>query len=563
MTALPSITPGADGSVPMAVVSAALAEMESRLDEERSARRTAQERAKRQKVEAERLASETARLGAENADLSEQVRRLEHLNDEFRKLLFGKKSEKLPPDDRQLSFEDLGIAAAEADVEPPAEDGGDEGIATRRRRKRPARSGLRFPEHVERRTEVIEPESTLCPCGCGEMAKIGEDRSERLDFVPAKCVVVETVRPRYACNRCKGGGVVQAAAPPALIEGGLPTEALLAHVIVSKYADHLPLYRQGQIFARQGIEINRATLADWVGKASFHLRPLVDCLAADLKASGKLGMDETPVPVLDPGRGKTKQGYMWTMVRDERPWSGSDPPGVVYGYAPGRGGKHGEALLEGFSGTLQVDGYSGYNRLRRHDRPGGALTLAYCWTHGRRGIKEVHDSSGSPIAREGLARIAQLYAIEDRIRGEHPATRQFVRWTESAPLVNAFGVWLDEQRSRVSPRSRLGEKLAYFANHWDGLLVFLHDGRVEMDTNFVENRIRPLKLTKKNALFAGHDEGAVSWARAATLIETCKMNGVEPYAWLRHVLERIAAGHPMSRIHELLPWNFDARAGNR
>ncbi|MYH33796.1 MAG: IS66 family transposase [Gammaproteobacteria bacterium] len=393
MTALPSITPGADGSVPMAVVSAALAEMESRLDEERSARRTAQERAKRQKAEA-------VRLGAENADLSEQIRRLECINDEFRKLLFGKKSEKLPPDDRQLSFEDLGIAAAEADVEPPAEDGGDEGIATRRRRKRPARSGLRFPEHVERRTEVIEPESTLCPCGCGEMAKIGEDRSERLDFVPAKCVVIETVRPRYACNRCKGGGVVQAPAPPALIEGGLPTEALLAHVIVSKFADHLPLYRQAQIFARQGIEINRATLADWVGKASFHLRPLVDCLAADLKASGKL--------VLDPGRGKTKQGYMWTMVRDERPWSGSDPPGVVYGYAPGRGGKHGEALLEGFSGTLQVDGYSGYNRLRRHDRPGGALTLADCWTHARRGIKharrgikEVHDSSGSPIAREG------------------------------------------------------------------------------------------------------------------------------------------------------------------
>ncbi len=235
---------------------------------------------------------------------------------------------------------------------------------------------------------------------------------------------------------------------------------------------------------------------------------------------------------------------MWTMVRDERPWSGSDPPGAVYGYAPGRGGRHGEALLEGFSGTLQVDGYSWYNRLRRHDRLGGALTLAYCWTHGRRGLREVHDSSGSPIAREG------------RIRGEHPSKRQFVRWTESAPLVNAFGVWFDEQRSRVSPRSRLGEKLAYFTIHWDGMLVFLHDGRVKMDTKFVENRIRPLKLTKKNALFAGHDEGAVSWARITTLIETCKMNGIEPYAWLRIRPERIAAGHLMSRIHELLPWNF-------
>ena len=177
--------------------------------------------------------------------------------------------------------------------------------------------------------------------------------------------------------------------------------------------------------------------------------------------------------------------------------------------------------------------------------------------HARRGLKEVFDSNGSPIAKAGLKRIAQLYKIEDKIRGEAPATRQFVRWTESAPLVNAFGVWLDEQRSRVSPRSRLGEKLTYIANQWEGLLVFLYDGRVEMDSNFVENRIRPLKLTAKNALFAGHDEGARSWGRIGSLIETCKMNGVEPYAWLKSTLEKIAGGHPQSRIHELLPWNFD------
>ena len=328
-------------------------------------------------------------------------------------------------------------------------------------------------------------------------------------------------------------------------------------MLISKYGDHLPLYRLSQIFARQGLELHRAMLADWVGKASFHLRPVVDCLAADLKRSGKLGVDETPVRVLDPGRGKTKTGYMWTMVRDERPWSGADPPGVVYRYAPGRGARHGEKLLEGFSGTAQIDGYSGYNPLRRPDRPEGPLTLAECWAHARRALKDIFDSSGSPIAKAGLKRIAELYKIEDRIRGEPPAMRQFVRWTESAPLVNAFGVWLDEQRSRVSPRSRLGEKLTYIANRWDGLLVFLHDGRVEIDSNFVENRIRPLKLTAKNALFAGHDEGAAAWARIATMIETCKMNGVEPYAWLKSTLEKIAAGHPQSKIHELLPWNFD------
>ena len=216
-------------------------------------------------------------------------------------------------------------------------------------------------------------------------------------------------------------------------------------------------------------------------------------------------------------------------------------------------GSHGEKLLEGFSGTAQVDDYSGYNRLRRSDRPGGALTLAACWTHARRGLKEVFDSNASPIAKAGLERIARLYAIEKTIRGKSPATRQAVRWTQSAPLVNRFGVWLDEQRSRVSPRSRLGEKLTYIANQWDGLLVFLHDGRVEMDTNFVENRIRPVKLTAKNALFAGHDEGAAAWGRIAGLIETCKMNGVEPYAWLKSTLEKIAGGHPPSRIRELLP----------
>ena len=543
MSSATPIVPAANGSPSPAVVSATLTALERQLKEEQAARRTA-----------EALA---ARLEAEKAEIAEQNRRLEHLNDELRKLLFGKKSEKLGADDRQLSFDDIGTAVAEAGGEP-ATDAQDDEAEPRRRRRRSARSGVRFPAHIERRTEVIEPASTLCPCGCGEMAKIGEDRSERLDIVPAQFVVIESVRPRYACNRCKGGGVVQAPAPASLIEGGLPTEGLLAHVLISKYGDHLPLYRQSQIYARLGLELHRATLADWVGKTSFHLRPLVDCLAADLKRAGKLGVDETPVRVLDPGRGKTKTGYMWTMVRDERPWSGADPPGVVYRYAPGRGARHGEKLLEGFSGTAQIDGYSGYNPLRRPDRPEGPLTLAECWAHARRGLKDIFDSSGSPIAKAGLKRIAQLYKIEDKIRGEEPATRQFVRWTESAPLVNAFGVWLDEQRSRVSPRSRLGEKLTYIANRWDGLLVFLHDGRVEIDSNFVENRIRPLKLTAKNALFAGHDEGAASWARAATLIETCKMNDVEPYAWLKSTLEKIAAGHPQSKIHELLPWNFDA-----
>ena len=491
-------------------------------------------------------------LRAKVVSLTEQNRRLEHLLDELRRAIHGKKSEKLHPDQLLLAFEELEGALAEAGEEAPADT-----TPTLRAKRRAAERNLgHLPAHLPRIEQVIEPESTLCPCGCGEMVKIGEDRTERLDIVPAQFRVIVTVRPKYACRSCEEG-VTQAPAPAHLIPGGLPTEGMLAHVLVSKFADHLPLYRLSRIFARSGIELHRSTLAEWVGKASFHLRPVFDCLKAELKTSSTLGLDETTVRVLDPGRGKTKTGYLWTMVRDERAWSGADPPGVVYEYAPGRSGKHGEKLLEGFQGTVQIDGYSGHNRLGRPNRPGGALTLAGCWIHARRGLKEVFDSNGSPIAKAGLERIAQLYRIEDRIRGEPPATRQFVRWTESAPLVNAFGVWLDEQRSRISPRSRLGEKLTYIANQWDRMLVFLYDGRVEMDSNFVENRIRPVKLTAKNALFAGHDEGATNWGRVGSLIETCKMNGVEPFAWLKSTLEKIAAGHPQSKIDELLPWNFD------
>ena len=488
------------------------------------------------------------------ASLTDHNRRLEHLLRELRRAMFGKKSEKLHPDQLQLAFEALEGALAEVEEATPAS--ATSASAPRAMRPEARRNLGHLPEHLPRIEQLLEPESTRCRCGCGEMVRIGEDRTERLDIVPAQLRVIVTVRPKYACRVCEQG-ITQAPAPAHLIEGAIPTEGALAHVLVSKFADHLPLFRQSQMLARSGIDVHRSTLAGWVGKTAFHLRPLTQCLAAELKTSHNLGVDETPIRVLDPGRGKTKTGYLWTMARDERAWCGADPPGVVYRYAPSRGGEHGEQLLEGFSGTAQVDGYSGYHRLRRAQRPGGGLTLASCWVHARRGMKEVFDSNASPVAKAGLERIAELYAIEKKIRGKAPATRQAVRWTESAPLVNRFGVWLDEQRSRVSPRSRLGEKLTYIANQWDGLLVFLHDGRVEMDTNFVENRIRPVKLTAKNALFAGHDEGAAAWGRIASLIETCKMNGVEPYAWLKSTLEKIAGGHPQSRIRELLPWNFD------
>ena len=336
-----------------------------------------------------------------------------------------------------------------------------------------------------------------------------------------------------------------------------PTEATIAHVLVSKYADHLPLYRQSQILARAGLDLHRAVLADWVGKAAFHLKPVVDRLAEDLKRSGKLFMDETTAPVLDPGRGKTKAGYLWALARDDRPWGGEDPPAVVYFYAPGRAGENAETFLVGFDGILQIDGYQGYNRLTKPARKGGdPIRVAHCWAHARRKLKEVFDRDGSEIAAEGLRRIAQIYAIEADIRGIDPGQRLSARQARSAPLVAAFGDWLQAQRRKISAKSRLGEKLTYIHNHWNGLHTFLTDGRLEIDNNRVENLIRPIAINRKNALFAGHDEGGIAWGRIASLVETCKINRIEPFAYLKATLTAIANGHPQSRLDDLLPWKF-------
>jgi transposase len=501
-------------------------------------------------VEAERAARQV--LEQEVKALAEQNRRLEHLVREFRQALHGRKSERLSADERQLAFEDLEAAVAEVEAAQAA--------AGARRLEMPREEGIsvrrhlgRLPQELPRIERVLEPASTLCPCGCGAMARIGEDRSERLDITPAQFQVIVTIRPKYACRRC-AGAMAQATAPAHLIEGALPTEALLAHVLVAKYADHLPLYRQAQIYARAGINLCRAVLADWVGKAAFHLRPVVDRLAEHLKGSGKLFMDETTAPVLDPGRGATKTGYLWALARDDRRWGGADPPGVVYFYAPGRGAEHAGAMLAGFTGVLQVDGYSAYKTLASRRPVDAPLTLAHCWAHGRRQLRALFDQDASPVAEEGLRRIAELYRIEAAIAGQPPERRRAVRQEHAKPLVLAFGAWLATARAKLSPKSRAGEKLAYFAHHWDGLQVFLDDGRVEIDTNAVENRIRPLVLTRKNALFAGHDEGARNWGRIASLIETAKMNGVDPAAYLTATLEAIARGHPNSRLHELLPW---------
>ncbi|WP_375342051.1 IS66 family transposase, partial [Yoonia vestfoldensis] len=343
------------------------------------------------------------------AALQDITQRQQHLIAELNHALHGKRSEKLTEDERQLAFEDLSIALAEVEVQKEhlaAKTG--EKTATR---PAPKRIIGNLPAALPRIEEIIEPDSLICPCGCGVMHKIGEDRSARLDIVPAQLRVIVTVRPKYACRTCTDG-VTQAPVPSHLIMGGLPTEASIAHVLVSKYADHLPLYRQSQILTRAGLDLHRAVLADWVGKAAFHLKPIVDRLAEHLKRSDKLFMDETTAPVLDPGRGKTKTGYLWALARDDRPWGGEDPPGVVYFYAPGRAGENAETFLTGFDGILQIDGYQGYNRLTKPTRKGGdPIRVAHCWAHARRKLKEVFDRDGSQIAAEGLRRIAEIYAV--------------------------------------------------------------------------------------------------------------------------------------------------------
>jgi transposase len=337
----------------------------------------------------------------------------------------------------------------------------------------------------------------------------------------------------------------------------MASPSLLAHVLVSKYCDHTPLYRQSQIFARHGVEIERSTLANWVGGACWWLEPLQARLAAHVFGSDKIFADDTPIPVLDPGRGRTKKGYFWAIARDDRPWGGTDPPAVAYTYAPGRGAVHALKLLEHYRGIVQCDGYAAYKTIA-HAVPDEAITLAFCWAHLRRRFFDIAQGGPAPIASEALERIATLYAIEKTIRGYSADERRAMRQERSKPLVLAFKAWLEQQLARVSGKATIAEDIRYALNHWEGLTRFLDDGRIELDTNIVERSIRPLVLNRKNALFAGHDQGAENWACIASLIETCKLYGVDPQAYLTDVLTKLVNLWPAARLDELMPWAWAA-----
>ena len=484
--------------------------------------------------------------------LAERARaeRLEHIIKELQRHRFGRRAETLPEDQLLLGLEDVEQVTASRESE------GEAAVPTERADRAAKRRMNRgsLPAHLPRIEVVVDIEDHTCPCCRNALHRIGEDRSERLDIIPAQLRVLIVHRPKYACRACEEV-VAQAPAPARLIEGGLPTEATVAHVLVSKYADHLQLYRQAQIYARQGINLDRSTLADWVGRAAWLLRPVHERLLLTLKTSTKLFADETTAPVLDPGRGRTKIGQLWAYARDDRPWGGCDPcdpPGVAYVYAPDRKAERPITHLAGFKGILQVDGYSGYRALAER----GDVQLAFCWAHVRRRFYELATAGPAPIASEALKRIAELYAVETASRGRSADERRAHRQDKSRPILDELEPWLRTKLGLISQKTKLAEAIRYALSRWQGLSRFLDDGRIDIDSNVVERSIRPIALNRKNALFAGSDGGGEHCAIIASLIETCKLCAVEPHAYLADVITKIVNAHPNSKIDDLLPWAY-------
>jgi transposase len=490
-----------------------------------------------------------------------EIERLRLLIAGLQRNRFGRRSERLDDAAFQQEVENLEQSLAEQVARLDAASSA-AAISTPEPTPRPPRTEPAkrnrgaLPAHLPRIEVVIDVDDKACPCCGGNLHVIGEDRAEMLDYVPAQLRVRVIRRSRYGCRACEEA-VVQAPAPERPIDGGMATEALLAHVLVNKYADHLPLYRQAQIFARQGVTLDRSTLCTWVGRACWWLAPLHELMLSTVLTSPKVFADDTTLPVLDPGRGRTKTGRLWCYAVDNRPWRGPGHPAAAYVYSEDRKGEHPATHLKGFRGLLQVDGYAGFGRLVAD--MGNVSQLAFCWAHTRRKFYDIYAATQSPLAEEALRQIAALYEIETEIRGQLAEERRRVRQQRSRPLVETMQAWLADTLGRISGRSALAQAIRYALNHWSGLILFLDDGRLELDTNTVERAMRPVALGRKNALFAGSNSGGKHWAIIATLIQSAKLNDVDPLAWLTDVLERIVSGR--TKRHELetlLPWNWKA-----
>jgi len=477
----------------------------------------------------------------------EEIDRLKLLIAKLRRMEFGRKSEKLDREIAQLELKLDELEASRAQrvaAFPSPLAASDVNRATKR-----ARQAL--PAHLPRETRRILPKQEACPdCG-GKLKPLGEDVSEMLEYVPAHWKVLRQVRPKLACACCDK--IVQAEAASRPIARGIAGPGLLAHVLVGKYADHLPLYRQAEIYAREGVELDRSTMAEWVGGCSRLLEPLVEALRRHVMSARKLHGDDTPVPVLAPGRGKTKTGRLWTYVRDDRPWGDQTPPAVWYAYAPDRKGEHPQAHLKDFTGTLQADAYAGYGRVYE----GGRVHEAACMSHARRPFFELYEAHKSAVAKEALERIAALYAIEEEIRGRSAEERRAVRNERSKPLLESLKQWFEETLGKLSKKSDTTRAIHYSLDRWEALTRYCDDGHLEIDNNAAERSLRAVVLGKKNYLFCGSDAGGERAAAIYGLIGTAKLNGLNPEAYLREVLSRIA-DHSINHIEELLPWNLAA-----
>ena len=502
------------------------------------------------------LAAATSELKA--AQLSVQLRTLEIEKLKFqiaklRRMQFGRSSERIARQIEQLELqlEELETGAAQEEAEATIQDRPPSGIERAKPKRRP------LPQHLPRQEIMHEPVNDgacTCPeCGAG-MAKLGEDVTEVLDYVPGHFLVIRHIRPKYACKACDAITQAPAAAMPT--PRGRAAPGMLAQVLVSKYCDHLPLYRQSEIYARDGLDLDRSTLCDWVGQAAWLLQPIVAGIQKHVFAAVKIHGDDTPVPVLAPGLGRTKTGRLWVYVRDDRPFCGTDPPAAAYFYSPDRRGEHPAIHMTAFTGFLQADAYAGFEALydAARTKPGPIAEVA-CWAHCRRKFFDVWEATKSPVAKAALDRIAAFYVIEAKARFA-PAAERLAHRAETAPLLASFFEWADQTVAKLSAKSALAEAFRYTLKRRDALSRFLTDGRLEADNNIAENALRGIALGRKNYLFAGADTGGERAAALYTIVQTAKLNGVNPQAYLRDTLAKIADGHPINRIDELMPWRF-------
>ena len=480
-----------------------------------------------------------------------EIEHLKLLIAKLRRMQFGRKSEKL---ERQIEQLELKLEELETAKACRASESSPEFISAAASNpiipSRPARQPL--PEHLPREVKTYTPKQPACDeCG-GRLRPLGEDVSELLEWVPGSFKVLRIVRPKLSCAGCER--ILQAPAPSRPIERGLAGPGLLAHVLVAKYCDHQPLYRQAEMYAREGVELERSTLADWVGGTSRLLEPLVAALQRHVMSAHKLHADDTPVPVLAPGNGKTKTGRLWTYVRDDRPAGDDSPAAVWFAYSPDRRGEHPREHLRQFSGILQADAYAGFHHLYE----GGRIQEAACWAHVRRKFYDLQVAHASPLAAEALKRIGELYAIESDIRGRPPEERLHARITRARPLLDSLHQWLQSTLAVVSKKSEIAAAIRYALGRWRALLRYSEDGTIEIDNNTAERALRAVALGRKNYLFAGSDSGGERAAAIYSLIGTAKLNGIDPEAYLRLVLENIAE-YRISHITDLLPWNLAAK----